>query len=566
MFAFLKRVVMATPVLLFLLPGIAFAQQTHRNTVDFGGWSGSTIDGEVEGRDRFEYQVFALPGDTMSVQLHSASNLIVFDVYAPGEGPGDQPIANSRTISPTVPARNIFRSTLSRAGTYTIAVHLGGDAAQRGNSAFYSVEFDVLADAQAGDPGAEPLTFQVRTRSAGGHLNIHSAPDIDAPRIGRVNNGSILSNVDGCDVYNGREWCEVMVMGGGTTGYAAREFMTGVQAMPAGRGQGLAPARPQPMSALRPTPHIVMPVSSSSEYFHVHLPDPTRHLNVHASPSVNATLIGRFPDGADLANIGGCTVAEGRSWCEIMAAGGGISGWAAAEYLRDGHPPAAHIAIAPISGDTADGLSGGPDYWQVALSTSGSALRVHGQPSRLSNVFARFPNGAILRNEDGCRLSGGERWCFVSSVTGDVRGWVAGAFLVEGSDPGVAVHLPEPVPAEPLTSDPALNAELALEDELVAGTNFNAVGYVRCAFDGAAEMDLCEFGVVREGSGNGYLSIRQPDSTFRVIHFEQNAPVYYIQADDELEIEMNVTMVDDSFVVGIGADTYDIPSAAMTGG
>ncbi len=561
---FLKALVLSGLALSFI-GGVASAQHTHRSTVDFAGWTGSSIDGEVSGQDVIEYQISALSTDTLNVQLHSVSNLIVFDVYGPGSGPGDTPIANSRTISPDVPARNVFRSTLAQTGTYTLAVHIGGDAARLDGSAMFALEIDLLPAASAGDPNAQPLTFQVRTRNPGGHLNIHTSPDVNAPRIGRLNNGTILQNVDGCSVHSGREWCEVMVMGGSTSGYVAREFLAGVQAVPAGRGTGLAPARPAAAQAPVPAPHIAMPVSGSSDYFHVHLPDPTRHLNVHSSPSVNAPLIGRFPDGADLANIGGCRINENRSWCEIMAAGGGISGWAAAEYLRDGHPPAAHIAAAPITGDFADGLAGGPDYWQVQLSSAGSALRVHGQPSRSSNVFARFPNGTILRNEDGCRLNGGERWCYISSITGDVRGWVAGAFLVEGGEPGVAVHLPEPVPAEPLTSDPQLNAELALEDELVAGTNFNAVGYFRCFLDGSADESLCEFGVVREGSGNGYLTIRQPDG-FRVIHFEGNEPVYFVQGDDEREVEMNVSLEGDTYIVGIGNDTFQIPEAAMTGG
>jgi hypothetical protein len=51
-------------------------------------------------------------------------------------------------------------------------------------------------------------------------------------------------------------------------------------------------------------------------------------------------------------------------------------------------------------------------------------------------------------------MSEGRRWCYVSSVSGDVTGWVAGDFLREGSAPGVATHLPTPVPQAPAGQPP----------------------------------------------------------------------------------------------------------------
>ena len=95
--------------------------------------------------------------------------------------------------------------------------------------------------------------------------------------------------------------------------------------------------------------------------------------------------------------------------------------------------PAAEATPAP---DFADGLMGGPDYWQVAGLDAGELLNLRAEPSTTGAVLARYPEGTLLRNR-GCRMTGTKRWCDVEPRDdSSVRGWVSGRYLREAT--GVA--------------------------------------------------------------------------------------------------------------------------------
>jgi hypothetical protein len=95
--------------------------------------------------------------------------------------------------------------------------------------------------------------------------------------------------------------------------------------------------------------------------------------------------------------------------------------------VRGGRP------VAPPSPDFADGLSGGPDFFQVAGVSRGDALNIRSRPSAQSPIITRVVNGEILRN-GGCRMTGQTRWCRVSRPDGSGAGWAAGRFLIEASN------------------------------------------------------------------------------------------------------------------------------------
>lgn len=537
---------------------MAEAQTDHRyEHVDFAGWTGAAIDGEIVGRDFDRYDLHAEAGDTLTVRLRTPHTGTYFNVYAPGDGPGDAALANSSLTGGPVLELNEFTGMLNETGTYEVVVYMVRAAARRDEVAPYSIEFDLLQPTAENDPDAAERFFQVRTRNPGGHLNVHTGPSIDAPRIGRYDNGAVLRDIGGCEHGEGRDWCEVMAYEGGLAGYVARDFLA-----PVSRNHGAAPVTPpRHVSALPQTPPAPTRagVTTTSEWFHVHLNNPGGHLVVHAEPSVSSVRVGRLPDGADLRNIGGCVNSGGRTWCDVMQAGGGVSGWVAAEFLRDGHPPAAALttrtgAPRPVTQDFADGMAGGPDWWQVDLQRSGSALRVHTQPSTRAPIFARFHDGATLRNVDGCRMSEGRRWCYVSSVSGDVTGWVAGEFLREGSAPGVATHLPTPVPQFPV--EPVAPAAPTPQ---VLGPAYDTTGTITCYADRDAGQAECSYGAVHEGSGNGYLQITQAGYGARAITFENGVPVYFNQSQADGDISMNVSQDGDRWIVFIGDARFEIP-------
>jgi hypothetical protein len=88
----------------------------------------------------------------------------------------------------------------------------------------------------------------------------------------------------------------------------------------------------------------------------------------------------------------------------------------------------------PVQADYADGLQGGPDYWQVNTSNAESRLNVREAPSTGANVVSVYYGGQILRNL-GCRMAEGRRWCNVETPDEAVSGWAAGDFLIEGTAP-----------------------------------------------------------------------------------------------------------------------------------
>jgi hypothetical protein len=86
------------------------------------------------------------------------------------------------------------------------------------------------------------------------------------------------------------------------------------------------------------------------------------------------------------------------------------------------------------SDDYADGLAGGPDFWEVHGVARGDRLKVRRGPSAREHVVTDLDNGAVLRNR-GCEIHGGQRWCRISMRDDpSVHGWVAGRYLRESSN------------------------------------------------------------------------------------------------------------------------------------
>lgn len=93
--------------------------------------------------------------------------------------------------------------------------------------------------------------------------------------------------------------------------------------------------------------------------------------------------------------------------------------------------------------DFADGNAGGPDFWEVRVT---SALNIRSGPAGSTPTVGRAQNGQIFRNL-GCQGAGDARWCRVEAPNGLVAGWVDGRFLVESEAPeNVATTAPEVAP------------------------------------------------------------------------------------------------------------------------
>ncbi|MGB8146136.1 MAG: SH3 domain-containing protein [Chromatiaceae bacterium] len=107
--------------------------------------------------------------------------------------------------------------------------------------------------------------------------------------------------------------------------------------------------------------------------------------------------------------------------------GGGHQG---GSHAGGGGSGAAYQAHQP---DYADGLAGGPDFWEVVGVPAGDTLNLRSGPSAHDRVVGEIGNGSVMRNL-GCKMAGGQRWCRVGwPKDSGSQGWVAGRYLRESS-------------------------------------------------------------------------------------------------------------------------------------
>jgi len=198
------------------------------------------------------------------------------------------------------------------------------------------------------------------------------------------------------------------------------------------------------------------------------------------------------------------------------------------------------LAVGLGGPDFADGLAGGPDFWQVTRVGGGDALNVRGGPSTRYAVIGKLRNGDVLQNR-GCRLSGSQRWCSIRAVGSGVVGWVAGRYLMESAPP----RRPEMPPGGPVGN----------------GTPFDATGTVACALAPSRPMSRCLFGVIRQGPGNAGIWIAVGGGAERYFLFEAGTPV-----TSNTNGELSFDKLDDLYRIRIGEERYEIPEAVVYGG
>ena len=197
------------------------------------------------------------------------------------------------------------------------------------------------------------------------------------------------------------------------------------------------------------------------------------------------------------------------------------------------------LGIGLAGADFADGLAGGPDWWQVS-GLAEDALNIRLGPDTRYDVVGKARNGEVMQNK-GCRMTGQTRWCSIRIDGSGVEGWAAGKYLTEAAAPAA----PE-VPAE----GPVGN-----------GTPFDATGTVDCAMIADTAMRSCPFGVVRDGPGNAGVWIALGDGAERQILFEGGAPV-----GTNAAAPLNFEKSGDMFTISIGEERYTFPEALVNGG
>jgi hypothetical protein len=125
--------------------------------------------------------------------------------------------------------------------------------------------------------------------------------------------------------------------------------------------------------------------------------------------------------------------------------------------------------------DFADGLSGGPDFWQVHGLTRGDTLNVRTSASSGAAVRGVLYEGDVIRNL-GCKMNGATRWCSIQSDSG-LSGWVSGKYLHESTL--------APRPSRPVTPPPAYQPPVTADDGVPV-----AMMPRYCAGEASAQFDV----------------------------------------------------------------------------
>lgn len=102
-------------------------------------------------------------------------------------------------------------------------------------------------------------------------------------------------------------------------------------------------------------------------------------------------------------------------------------------------------------------------------------------------------------------------------------------------------------------------------DALVPSTNYNATGDIPCSMGNGQPTGYCPFGVTRQGSGNGSVTVTKPNGRTRVIFFENGRAVGY----DESQADpgsFSTERQSDLNIIRIGQERYEIPDAVIWGG
>lgn len=77
-------------------------------------------------------------------------------------------------------------------------------------------------------------------------------------------------------------------------------------------------------------------------------------LRLRAGPSVTAEVVGGYPPGTILDNLG-CRVSEGRIWCDVQELGGGPRGFVAGSFLQPAISPDGSARMGPDDSATRAG-------------------------------------------------------------------------------------------------------------------------------------------------------------------------------------------------------------------
>lgn len=189
------------------------------------------------------------------------------------------------------------------------------------------------------------------------------------------------------------------------------------------------------------------------------------------------------------------------------------------------------IDVAARDPDFADGLSGGPDHWEVTNVPANDMLNVRAGPGTGNEIVGELANGDVARNL-GCEMQGQSRWCQIEAGSEmKFTGWVNGRYLREAST----------YPEAP---------------------NRQASGQVPCATQPGQPTRQCAFRVSRGSGGTASVWVDIGHGQERYIEFRDGEPI-----TSEAGLEVTYEKEQDLYLIRVGgSERYEIPEAVIYGG
>lgn len=277
------------------------------------GTSGTVISSSIRGQQIADYVLGVSANQRMSVQLTTNNASNYFNVIAPGAS------AAMFTGSIEGTSADIL---IPSSGDYTIRVYLTRNAADRNETARYSLRFAVSgssAGSSGSNAGSDPAFWRVAGLTAGDTLNVRASASAQARIVGTLAQGAIVENY-GCRANGSTRWCQVGATNGVTGWVSARYLIAYGSSAPA------------------PTP--TPPSNANTRFWQI----TGASVNVRTGPSTQNGVVGVAPQGSVVNNLG-CQ----SGWCNIRTASG-LTGWASSRYLTAHSGPAQGGASLPSSG------------------------------------------------------------------------------------------------------------------------------------------------------------------------------------------------------------------------
>lgn len=220
----------AIAAMLASAPMVAFAGTTP---VTFpAGSTGTTVKGKLTGDETMLYTLQANKGQSMSVKLHSTSTAPYFNIYKPGDKPGEADALFDGSTS----ADGNTQITLPETGKYTVQVYLYRNAASAGKSAEYSLDLSVTdghatktdgnAHKGAMDNGMLKAPGTYHVTGVSNLLNLRADTSTDSMVVAALRKDTPV-NMTECKMVGSMEWCKVETTGNIIVkGWAAGQYLT----------------------------------------------------------------------------------------------------------------------------------------------------------------------------------------------------------------------------------------------------------------------------------------------------------------------------------------------------